>query len=221
MVEKIEYELTGSHDNDLSITVPHTIITRAAERTSDLPEEIKKLGLLKLFTADMFDPSKTRFTLDFNRLGEFDTVRGQDKVKALSRVMGFLITAPTAEEADERLRFKAFNLGHPWSDFYINASVELPNVSQLSVEQLVAQKMESARQPFKSVGSRVDVDIDPKKWVDLSLSGHSSVHTLGGHYQPGAKRIELSSNNVEQFGEPLVYLMGIVALAHADEYIKE
>lgn len=222
MAEKIEYKLTGSFYSDLSIAIPNTTIERATERTFDLPDIIKKNEDTGLILANRYDPSKTQFTLDFNRIGEFDTIGDYDKVKALARVMGYLITAPTAEEADERLRFRAFDLANPWGDFYINADLELPNADLTRVQQFVIQKMASAYNPIKRFGSsRLYVDIDSKRGVDLSLSTDSSVHTLGEHYRPGAKRVELGSNNVEQFGEPLVYLMGIVALAHADEYLKE
>lgn len=171
-----------------------------------------------------------RVAPDLKALGRIrDYGQKVDAVRRVTERLGRLIEAPAAEEADPRLKFMCFR--PMYTDFGLIAEVELPTVAGEPLEAFVKRSMvkalldlrylddEPALKAQDMYNQLTSVEVSSETGVDLRLSIDSSIHTMAEDYAPGDQRVELVGNNVAVYVDPLVYLVGLTALAHADEYI--
>jgi len=223
MIERLQYGLTDA--GKINILLPNTIIDQAQEKDPSLTDRLREYQdrrFIQLINEDQ----GSRLSLSLGELGKVPIIKRYDVTEGVTDVISTLICrVPQPEEADERLRFSSFYPTNEYSDFAFYADIQLPDADPDLVVPFVLQAMTDAQRAMKlyghegKYGRSTKVNYSQTRGVDLSLSGNSSVHTMGESYRPGMRRVEIDGNNVERYGEPLVYLMGVVALAHADEYV--
>jgi len=230
MPNRLAYELLGP--GEITIAVPGTVLERAQHKHPSLRRRLaaqQRSGYQSSVKSPEGNSGGQSFNFRLDALGKIAV--GREKGEAITDItdtVSLLIgRVPNPDEEDERLSFSAFSPLSDVGDFIIEAELDLPLAKSALVAPFVQQKMTEAIRALQLYGPATEsmfmvwpeVDIDYMGGVHLQHSTDSSVHTLGGKYVPGQRRVEVSGNNIERYGEPLVYLVGMVALAHADEYL--
>lgn len=231
MPNRLSYELSGP--GALTITVPNILISRAVEQDptsrflSRLAIHRKRHHLIPISTPGI-DNSTQSFRLGLETLGNISANRNkQDVLTSITSTVGLLIRRVLRpEEDDEKLQVSAFQ--PTTSDhFMFNAWLDVPESEPTNVRQFVQQQMIEAASALQLYGHNTEkmlqtypmVNFDYDVGIELRLSSRSSVRSTGGNHVTSGRHIGIVGEHVEKVGEPLVYLIGAVALAHADEYL--
>ena len=209
----------------LVVTASPEVYDRARERSSSLDALLDELKSRRIVQADTDRDSGLRIGINSRVIGR---ARSQAKKERLLTPMNNLIsqlviaTGYDAQIRPRELHLKAyFNLGS--GDFGIHAELKLPELGSEVLTRVVHQQMTSmarsidfTRDPVSST-ARIGVSVDRYRGVELSQSTHSGVYATLDSVATGGGTIDLISNNVFPFHEPLIYLAGLTALAHAAE----
>lgn len=230
MADRLSYDLPGP--GELTIIVPEVTLRQAHLNIPDLRLRLRSLqgrSLIRSSESTASGETSRSFRIGLKALGKIAVSwRKINAVVDVTDAVRSLVMAPTYNGHAEKLAFSSFS-PISLSDFSFLAYLNLPEAEPSVVAPFVRNTMTEtirAMQLYQHTTEFIledgpEVSIDREEGVKLRLGPQSSVHTLGEDYVPGQRQIELMGNNVSPYGEPLVYLMGAVALAHADTYVSQ
>ncbi len=226
MTKKMRFGLERTATSErLAIDVPESVLEKAKSKDPLLETRLGVLARQRLVAVDTGMDGSWRVAINAKAIGRKGL---ESKINSLERIntsLSALITDVDAEEADPTM--SVISYGSLFSgDFGLAVEVVLPQVDRTAMNRLVEGHMSKTAQDLQMLPKPtsqgdyerlVAVSISDEDGISLSLSTHSSIHTMGEDYRPGSDTVELWDNNVIPGFEPIVYLVGVTALAHADE----
>lgn len=246
MAEGLAFDLRKTHLDDgpsqqLQIATSADIYEIAAERDADFKTVLATLtgqhvkgGRRPRVLRQLKDPERPgglSFAIDAAVIGGSKLPNKLQHLRLINRLIGGLAAAHYPRVAGQAPPADAVYLEayHPLEEgtdsFAIIGHVRLP-LNELSDEAMSEVALQSMREYAGVLNcyGRLELSTDPIRaevdrgnGVELSQSLDSNIHTSGEGIEPDSSIVRLSGNNVVSPHEPLIYLVGMVALAQSAE----
>jgi hypothetical protein len=231
MLETLQFGFEATEKGPrLSLFVPARL-AKQIEETGNIESGLAKLHRRNILavTKSENDPS-IRIGVNAKAIGRQFSHKKKAILQNVTKVLDPIMTGVHRIEADPTMRIGAF-----WQqadEFRFAATVQVPEIEESTLKRMVGQRMVTMAQDLQALPSSSRctesgtstpwVSISDAEGITLSLASGSNVYTTGAWPmemggERGVRLVHLEGSHVGTVAEPLIYLAGVTALAHATE----
>jgi hypothetical protein len=229
MPERLRFGLDRTDRNwRLWLRVPSSVLGRAQDIDKKFAARVEALSSDRVLRIEDMLPRGVRGVgVNARAIGRKAAPSKKETLVEVNRLLGLLITNVPDEEVDPALDVTAF-----WPDysdegyFSLKADVSLPNRIPHFAGEVAAQQMRVMAHNLRPLppqyvielkGDKVAATVDRANGIELNFGSVSVVQTWHNRLVGSTRIAEVAGERVEPLAEPLIYLAGLVAIAHADE----
>lgn len=217
----------------LAISAPVELMSAAHEASSKEFQKRKPIGAPPLYKYVLSDDKLTStWVLNSKALGRMHRQDRRDL--SIKSINGFIhqvihLSPKHAVESDPKLNLLSYSPYYK-EEFSFQADIAKPEAKAMYVMSLLGstmlQMVEDIHYPSRGPQEGIAADqVTSKRYfgksgIMMQLRETSYVHSDAREWDWESGRLALSGYNLQNDAAPLIYLAGVVAIAHADELLR-